>query len=674
MTFLACAGRRLLRTGLLATTLALAACGGGGGGDSNPAVTPTPTVNANDPNEFLIYPNPIVRADGTVETLSLEWAQAYYRTIDPLDERGTLTKWMAKNGFGTGTGEEISVIFGDQRDLGYGRRMTARRNPNGSLAFMVQNYSVNFSAEYAYSPLSLEAAILGDNRWHIGTNAIEFVSPTGRACDARLDANNDCYPRWYTFNPVTGVREDTVNIDGRGRKAMPGPCISCHGGRGDPLTPPGAGGQRLFNLVQNVATGNRGDVNGRMHSFDVDTFGFSTTPGFTRADQEAKLKRLNQWILCSYPIPAASAFPEDQCRRVAQNTEWQGTAAEMVKAFYGGDGMPNATFADNYVPTGWSTVGQTSLYRGVIGPYCRTCHLLRGTGNASLPDFQSYDKFVKLADRVKYHVQDRGNMPLAFLVYDNFRDSTAPDLIATFLQGQGITSRNGAGTALTPGRPIADPGPERVVRQGASTLSASNSPFSTGYTWSIVSGPAGGATITNPTSVNATFNATQNGTFVVRLVTTGVGGTSDPKDIRIVVNNALNPAPATVSFATHIKPILQNTINDNVNPGCSNGSCHAVGGRAPVIWADYDRAGSGNANDATNLLWLYTEARARINYLDIVGSPLLRKPANSGQADSTLNYHNGSRRPGFDTSVPPGDPARATYDLFVNWILNGGPQ
>jgi hypothetical protein len=31
-------------------------------------------------------------------------------------------------------------------------------------------------------------------------------------------------------------------------------------------------------------------------------------------------------------------------------------------------------------------------------------------------------------------------------------------------------------------------------------------------------------------------------------------------------------------------------------------------------------------------------------------------------------------RPGFDTTVLPGQAARANYDLFLNWILNGAPQ
>ena len=69
--------------------------------------------------------------------------------------------------------------------------------------------------------------------------------------------------------------------------------------------------------------------------------------------------------------------------------------------------------------------------------------------------------------------------------------------------------------------------------------------------------------------------------------------------------------------------------------------------------------------DATDDRWFYEEIRSRVNFTDIVASPLLRKPSGS--------HHFGGRGPGFDATRPPGDAARARYDLFLNWILNGAP-
>ena len=111
--------------------------------------------------------------------------------------------------------------------------------------------------------------------------------------------------------------------------------------------------------------------------FEVDELDFLSTPGFTRAESEAGLKLLNQWVLCTYPIPAPSGFPEDACRRTATTNEWQGTSAALIKSAYGGNGLPNATYSDSYVPTGWSTAGQTTLYQNVVAKSCRGCHSLR---------------------------------------------------------------------------------------------------------------------------------------------------------------------------------------------------------------------------------------------------------------------------------------------------------
>ena len=44
------------------------------------------------------------------------------------------------------------------------------------------------------------------------------------------------------------------------------------------------------------------------------------------------------------------------------------SAAAFIKAAYGGDGLPSATFNDTFVPDSWVQNGQTSLYRNVIAP------------------------------------------------------------------------------------------------------------------------------------------------------------------------------------------------------------------------------------------------------------------------------------------------------------------
>ncbi|MGZ3236896.1 MAG: hypothetical protein ACXU8A_05910, partial [Burkholderiaceae bacterium] len=492
------------------------------------------------------------------------------------------------------------------------------------------------------------------------------------------------------------ARRLVANLDGRGTKAMPGICISCHGGRADPLTPATGSptGLPLFALVQNSESQLRGDTQARMQMLNADSFGYSTTPGYTRADLEPAIKTINQMVLCSYPIPAATANPEDACRQNISTSpnqyakyEWQGTAATALKAAYGGDGLPNATFSDTYVPTGWSSVGQNTLYTNVLHPACITCHTLRGTGNQDDLNFDSYAKFQNYSDRIKAHVFDRGNMPLAKIVSEKFWSTPSEySTLATWLsngQANGLT--DGLATSspinytvfdntmavLRPGRPIADPGPDRTIRTGTTTLSATNSLYATGYSWTITNN-AGDGTLTNPTSATPQFSATIDGTYDLQLVVSNGATLSAPSTLKLVVNHALTPDPAAIRFSD-IKTVLQSA-------GATCTSCHsttptpATQPRPPLFYNNYDRNGD-SVIDATDDLWFYTEVRGRANFTDIAASPLLRKPSGHHHRGTPTNLP----LTGFDlgtTTSPklPGDPARASYDLFLNWILNGAPQ
>lgn len=634
----------------VAGALFLASCGGGGGnaGDIRPGNPGAPAL-VSGPDSFLLFPNPLKQDDGTLQTDTDAYARAYYAAIDPTNAKDTLAKWKAANGFDTGSGTQHTVVFGDKRDLGYGRRMTARRNADGTIAFMVENYLVEAAAGYTYTTLNLDAAVAKDPRHLIGVNGIEFSpGPAGGAS----------FAKFFNFNATTGMRENAVDLDGRGMKAMPGPCISCHGGRADALMPADASGQPRFNLVQNAASGARGDVQARLHPFEVDAFDFSQAAGFTRAEQEAALKTLNRWVLCSYPLAAPSDLPEDACRRTATTAEWQGTAAEMLKSFYGGDGLPNATFSDTYVPASWQAAGQTTLYQQVVAPACRTCHLMRGTGGQSDIDFATFEKFRPYADRIRSHVVERGNMPLAKIVYDAFWRGTGPSVLATFLQGQGHNVRDASGAVPLPGKPVADPGPSRVVGLGATRLTAAGSLYATAYAWTIVSGGAG-ATLADANAAQPTFTATADGSWVVQLVASNGTVQSAPAQVTIVAKGSLAPAPSAIRFAD-IKAAMQG--------GSTCTSCHAPAGsgvRPPVFYTNDDRNGDGIAGDAADDAWFHAEVRGRVNFTDIAASALLRKPSG--------NHHNGGLIPGFDASATPGDAARAKYDLFLNWILAGAP-
>jgi hypothetical protein len=234
----------------------LGGCTQGNSGDesTNSAVVPMGL------DRFLLFPNPVVQASGAFETNTAAYAQAYYAAVDPDSERSTLTDWKNKTQFGTSGGQEFVAVFRDVRDLGYGRRMTGRRNTDGSIAFFVENYNVS-TVPSGYSQVNVDAAVVRDTQWHVGTNGIEWSPAQCTAADPPDCTASVNFAKYFNFNPTTGQRQNTLDLDGRGQKAMPGVCISCHGGRADPLTP-----QSTYALVENSMSRKRGDVQARLPS------------------------------------------------------------------------------------------------------------------------------------------------------------------------------------------------------------------------------------------------------------------------------------------------------------------------------------------------------------------------------------------------------------------------
>jgi len=670
------AKRSLLPFVVLAFAAVLSGCVQKNTGDE-----PAPSNSPSGLNRFLMFPNPIAQNTGGFETNTTVYADAYYRAIDTdsAHPRDTLEHWKSANGFGSGTGTELRAVFRDVKDLGYGRNMNGRLNADGSVAFYVENYNVGYT-----STLNVDVAVVRDKTWHVGTNAIEWsASPCVPGVDpadcntntTSGNTNNARFAKFYNFSSVDGTRQFAVDLDGRGLKAMPGPCITCHGGRGDPLTPPDASTNKpRFPLVENSLSRKRGDVQARLQGMNVDSFQFSTQAAWTRAMQEPTLKTFNQWILCTYPLPAGSPSDPtvDACRVAAGANEWQGTAAAMIKSWYGGtgtNGMPSPMFADSYIPSGtseWNTgatitgtipsLTDQMLYRDVVAPYCRTCHILRGTKNQNDIDFMTLGKFQSYGDRIKAHVFDRGTMPLALIVYNDFWNSSAPDTLASFVDsvlgpGKATTSN---GTALKPGRPIANPGPNRMVSSGfPATLSAEDSLFATTFHWS-----SSAVAIKDADSMIATFPASPAGTYTVTL-TVGNGTATDVKDVVITSSDSF-PDPATLRFV-RIQTLLQ-TVST-----CTN--CHTAAGPAPIAYTNFDRNGIGGF-EATDDAWFYKELIGRVNFTEMGASPLLLKPSGKGSAP-TINKHHAGGNLLFDLDTTPG---LSNFSIVYNWILAGAPS
>lgn len=599
-------------------------------------------------------------------------AAAYYRAIDPDNTRDTLENWKQANGFGQACGTidpcEVHVIFRDSKDLGYGRSMFARRNDDGSVGVYVENFQVDAVPGQGYTLMNLQAAIQNQRRWHFGSNAIEFSAYPYGSNDPKASSNARMFTKFYSFVPdnrndpnTTERRVLEVNLDNRGNKSMPGPCITCHGGKNRPMLR----GELPAPIPGSLA----GDLQAHMQAIEVHSLDFSTDSGYTRADLEAGLKFINEAILSTYQITQQ----QNDALRPMSDTPigyWNPDFASlMIKGWYGGNindpndaGLPNERFSDDFVPPGWRPdpidgsppASADELFKTVVGPHCTVCHSKRGTELQDDIDFSTYEKFISHAAQIESFVFDRGLMPLGLLNFDSFWDaSNKAPLLGSFLAD--FSHGNSDGTTLQPGRPVGIIAAPRRSKTPM-TLSGQDSAFATSFQWSIINAPSGSnPTLSDTSSARPVLNTDMDGDYTLQLIVNNRNQQSTAKTVTISIanNDPSLIAPRDLRFSLHIKPVLQ---SDAPGPDCD--SCHADPNTAanprygiPLYYTDAQ---------AENRV-LYNEVRARINFKTPLDSLLLRKPSD--------NHHNGGLRAGFDLE---GD--RSYYDLFLSWILEGALQ
>ncbi len=681
---------KLKALGTILFLLSLAACGSGDEYEGFDA-----EVTESTPNRFLLY---FDQQDGDLD--SNDYTNAYYAAIDPQNRRTTLQDYIALHGL---QNPDVHSIFRDSKDLGYGRDMYMRSYANlappvgcggQTIAFYVRNFSVQIVEGFAYGPVNLEAAIAEDLQHHIGTNAIEFGlgrKDIGDTCSAEPMA------KFYTFEPVydpAGAphpRRTRVDLDGRGAKAMPQPCVICHGGT---LRPLDRNGDLVAVHAEDPAI-QIGDTKSRLQAFEVNTFEFSDQPPYRRVDVEDKLRLLNAAIYCSYPgsVGHAACAPHGGGIAAQANPgEWSGDfAREMLLGWYGNAlDTPGASFDGSFVPVDWTPsvggppVGADVLFTKVVGPNCFVCHGKQGSELSSQGssggkdvDFASWDKFISYADDIERLVYDEGRMPLGLLNFQNFwGDPEKAELLASFIAPYvsdpgGFQARrtDSSGNIIQPGRSVARAGLDRVTSPlDPITLDAGSSHFADTYTWQLIASPTGSvATLSNPSARVTDFSADLDGTYRLRLTaSSSQSGSSDSDTLDVVVDTSLPTAPRSLAFYSDVEGVLTTNCT-----GChSNGGGGSVPG-IPVWWT-----GDGSQPfpvpppgipTGTPSLGLYEQAMTRVNREDIENSLLLRKP--SGQ------HHNGGQVAvtggGFNISLAAGASGRATYDLFVNWISEG---
>lgn len=598
------------------------------------------------PDHFLRFLNDSGIND---EVMTVEYSNAYYDAVDPLDRRTTLEGWKAANDFDLCSEDDpdhqlVHVVFRDTKDLGYGRNMTACRHNDGRVAVFVNNYVVKVlpGDPTNYGPLNLEAAIREDQAHLAGTNAIEF-SPVDGGDPDRFAA------KFYTFAP-NGDRNVEADLDGRGAKPVPQPCLVCHGTRLMPLTDEG-------DLPEEAI------FTAKMNQLEVDSFEYSSVhAGFTREALEEGLREINGFVRDTY------AEMNSYCDANLNPGCWYGEfALDLVEGRYDGNlDVPDTVFNEDFVPEGWQEsperpAGVSLLFTRVIQPHCAACHSLRGTRVAennfsslrqgSAINFESYEKFIGYSDIVNDYVFLRGVMPLSLRNYEKFwedRDG-APAILASFIPE--FDRYDDDGRVIVPGMPYANPGADRIVTT-PTTLSAAGSLFARSYQWELISQPlASDASLVTPTAEQTQFTADTDGDYVVRLTATNLRGT-DVREITVTVDNALSvisKSPDALRFDVDILPLMQVADQPGVATRCV--FCHD-----PESNTDYEGIPVAYTSDED----LFANVLARVDLDDPENSILVRKP--------TRIQHGGGVVIDRET-----EQGALVYNRILNWIRNGAP-
>jgi hypothetical protein len=306
-----------------------------------------PWLTRLDPHPGEFDWNSHLDVDGELATLYLNKAIA-----GPPIAKNTLDEWKQANGFNDRRpilGGPLRAVYFNAGDLNIGRDMHCNQNGQ-NIACYVSNYSRSpFNADEANVQLSLAGAISG-----VHSSANGFLATVAM----EVSLANPSNVKFYVYgqgDSATGfaildTESNALNHFTGGYS--PFNCLACHGGNYDPTT----------NTVQGAA----------LLPFDVYSFRYSTQPGYTQADQEEPLRRLNALVRSTRPNLPAGA---------------DGIVTFIDGMYAGQVGVQGAKANNSWMPPGWASA--PNVYNAIVKPFCRTCHLAM-SGDLSFP---SYDRF-----------------------------------------------------------------------------------------------------------------------------------------------------------------------------------------------------------------------------------------------------------------------------------------
>ena len=605
---------------------------------------------------------------GTGQIETAQSAQAYYKTLDPTDSRTTLDDWLDANCFDhTATDYGVAAagsnaahaVYTNNFDLGFGRDMyfikcaaphkdsTGRITANtGDMASVVINY------------ISLEQAALRQNP--IIAVAMEY----GPAADGSNPTQR--FTKFYVFAPDdrTGQlkRVGSANFDHRGQKYVPGACTLCHGGT-VPVLPANFTSAMAYPVIQDptkdatqAATScaqtasaclAAGNTDSAFLPWDLDSFLYSDTdpaftgiaiPGtdYTRARQEPFLKALNGLVYQTFqPEVEKVSVPNGDGTSSDHMIDRYAAARLLVEKWYGGTGLPNATYDDSSVPAGWAApTGADTLYHNSFSRHCRACHtvnpeiLIQFTGLNGYHD-DGYPAFVAefangangAAGLGKSYVFQQGIMPAARLTMDRFwvnydgGDSGAKVLATQLTNSEGatglLTSTKDAtptGTALLTvlvngNPPNATTGKFAASRFTGTRVDGSASFFVAKWTWTLcVIASSGGACTPKPviagTTASPGIDTSAFGNYQLSVTADNGLGQTVSKTFEIDVPDLL-PTPSSVANC----PANQSAPFSSSGAGASQtidvSGCFTVHGDAPYSLKVGQVAGTYTAGPIT---------------------------------------------------------------------------
>lgn len=327
----------------------------------------------------------------------------YYRSIGAVEGCGSsgemlgrqlsFDEWKTRWGLDS-PGAGFRALYANIRDLDLERDMHGITGPNGT-AFYVCNYP---HVRAGAVDVDLQNVQLGENL--VACVAMEFSPTPGVGGGAP-------FTKFFVFGPG-GQLLQSVNLDQRGEKFLPGVCVVCHAARH---------GFTRFD----ESGGTSPDLGAQFLPFDLDNFAYAAASGpLSRSGQEAQFRALNQTLLATQPRSAI---------------------VELVESWY--PDPENSLFTDA-VPSGW--VGNESTYRTVVQKYCRTCHVAQDAGSAgrdlSFRRFSDFESFKsELAGRAcglpTGIDRARWSMPNAKTTFDLFwQDSQAIAALGVLVRDQ----------------------------------------------------------------------------------------------------------------------------------------------------------------------------------------------------------------------------------------------